>query len=169
MSSKKSPSSNHNATATIKLIIGAGQAAPTPPIGPALGQKGVKAIEFCRQFNESTSSILPGTPLPTLITVASDRTFSYITKTPTAVTMLKKAAGLVPNPSSSSSKHAHKSSNASTSHIVAQLTPQHLYEIAFIKQKHDPLLRHLPLCSIFKMMLATARSIGIEITRIKSL
>src|SRR6266581_3708227 len=78
----------------IKLQVKAGQANPSPPVGPALGQRGVNIMEFCKQFNAQTQGVEPGTPLPVVITVYSDRSFTFITKTPPASILLKKAAGL---------------------------------------------------------------------------
>jgi large subunit ribosomal protein L11 len=81
-------------TGYIKLQVPAGKAAPSPPIGPALGQRGVNIMEFCKAFNAQTSSQEVGTPLPTVITVYADRSFSFVTKTPPATYLLKKAANL---------------------------------------------------------------------------
>ena len=79
-------------TGYIKLQVPAGKANPSPPIGPALGQRGVNIMEFCKAFNAQTGSEEPGTPLPTVITVYADRSFSFETKTPPATYLLKKAA-----------------------------------------------------------------------------
>ncbi|AJP72115.1 50S ribosomal protein L11 [Sphingomonas hengshuiensis] len=81
-------------TGYIKLQVPAGAANPSPPIGPALGQRGVNIMEFCKQFNASTGDQEKGTPLPTVITVFADRSFSFETKTPPATYLLKKAANL---------------------------------------------------------------------------
>jgi large subunit ribosomal protein L11 len=78
----------------IKLQVAAGAANPSPPIGPALGQRGVNIMEFCKQFNASTQEIEKGTPLPTVITVFADRSFTFVTKTPPASFLIKKAANL---------------------------------------------------------------------------
>ncbi len=78
----------------IKLQVPAGQANPSPPIGPALGQQGVNIMEFCKAFNAATGSMEGGMPIPTVITVYADRSFTFITKTPPASYFLKKAAGL---------------------------------------------------------------------------
>jgi large subunit ribosomal protein L11 len=78
----------------IKLQVAAGSANPSPPIGPALGQRGVNIMEFCKQFNAATQEMEKGTPLPTVITVYADRSFSFVTKTPPASYFLKKAANL---------------------------------------------------------------------------
>ncbi|MBN0988087.1 50S ribosomal protein L11 [Amphritea pacifica] len=80
--------------AYIKLQVAAGQANPSPPVGPALGQHGVNIMEFCKAFNAATQSLEPGLPTPVVITVYADRSFTFITKTPPAAVLLKKAAGL---------------------------------------------------------------------------
>ena len=80
--------------AFIKLQVAAGQANPSPPVGPALGQHGVNIMEFCKAFNAQTQGLEQGMPIPTVISVYADRTFSFITKTPPASFLLKKAAGL---------------------------------------------------------------------------
>jgi len=78
----------------IKLQVPAGSATPSPPIGPALGQRGVNIMEFCKAFNAATQELEKGTPLPTVITVYADRSFSFVTKTPPATFYIKKALGL---------------------------------------------------------------------------
>jgi len=78
----------------IKLQVSAGMANPSPPVGPALGQKGINIMEFCKSFNAKTNSLEKGLPIPVVITVYSDKTFSFITKTPPASTLLKKAANI---------------------------------------------------------------------------
>ncbi len=80
--------------AYIKLQVAAGKANPSPPVGPALGQRGVNIMEFCKAFNAKTQDMEPGLPIPTVITVYSDRSFTFITKTPPAPVLLKKAAGI---------------------------------------------------------------------------
>ncbi|MDR2857151.1 MAG: 50S ribosomal protein L11 [Novosphingobium sp.] len=78
----------------IKLQVAAGAANPSPPIGPALGQRGVNIMDFCKQFNAATQELEKGMPIPTVITVYADRSFSFVTKTPPATFLIKKAAGL---------------------------------------------------------------------------
>ncbi len=80
--------------AYIKLQVAAGQANPSPPVGPALGQHGVNIMEFCKAFNAATQGMESGTPVPVIISVYADRSFTFITKTPPAAVLLKKAAGL---------------------------------------------------------------------------
>ena len=81
-------------TGYIKLQVAAGAANPSPPIGPALGQRGVNIMEFCKAFNAATGNLEKGMPIPTVITVYADRSFSFVTKTPPATFLLKKAAGI---------------------------------------------------------------------------
>ncbi|HBK57318.1 MAG TPA: 50S ribosomal protein L11 [Xanthomonadales bacterium] len=81
-------------TGYVKLQVKAGQANPSPPVGPALGQRGLNIMEFCKAFNAATQKMEPGIPIPTVITVYSDRTFTFVTKTPPASILLKKAAGI---------------------------------------------------------------------------
>ena len=78
----------------IKLQVKAGQANPSPPVGPALGQRGLNIMEFCKAFNAATQKVEPGLPIPVIITAYSDRTFTFIMKTPPATILLKKAAGI---------------------------------------------------------------------------
>ncbi|MFP5484024.1 MAG: 50S ribosomal protein L11, partial [Gammaproteobacteria bacterium] len=80
--------------AYVKLQIAAGKANPSPPVGPALGQQGVNIMEFCKQFNAATQKLEPGIPTPVVITVYSDRSFTFITKTAPATVLIKKAAGI---------------------------------------------------------------------------
>jgi large subunit ribosomal protein L11 len=89
-------------TGYIKLQVAAGQANPSPPVGPALGQHGVNIMEFCKAFNAQTQGIEAGLPIPVVITVYSDRSFTFITKTPPAAVLLRKAAGV---PKGSGWKH----------------------------------------------------------------
>ncbi len=80
--------------AYVKLQVAAGMANPSPPVGPALGQQGVNIMEFCKAFNAKTDSIEKGLPIPVVITVYADRSFTFVTKTPPAAVLLKKAAGI---------------------------------------------------------------------------
>jgi len=108
-------------SAYIKLQVKAAQANPSPPVGPALGQHGVNIMEFCKAFNAQTQSLEPGLPIPVVITVYSDRSFTFITKTPPASILLKKAVGLK---SGSSRPNTEK---------VGQVTIAQLEEIATVK------------------------------------
>ncbi|KAF2158050.1 ribosomal protein L11 [Myriangium duriaei CBS 260.36] len=80
----------------VKLIVGAGQASPSPPVGPALGSKGVKSMDFCKEFNARTAQYIPGTPIPALVTVRPDRSFTFEIRTPPTATLLLASAGVSP-------------------------------------------------------------------------
>ena len=107
----------------IKLEVPAGAATPSPPIGPALGQRGVNIMGFCKEFNARTGEMEKGTPLPTVITVYQDKSFTFVTKTPPASFLLKRAAG-VP-----------KGSGTTGRDTVGQITRAQLREIAQVKMK----------------------------------
>lgn len=134
--------------AYIKLCIPAGKANPSPPIGPALGQRGVNIMEFCKAFNAATQTLEVGLPTPVVITVYSDRSFTFITKTPPASTLLKKAAGIQ---SGSGNPNTKK---------VATLTLAQLEEIARIK---EPDLTAASLAAAVRSIAGTARSMGIDV------
>jgi large subunit ribosomal protein L11 len=133
--------------AQIKLQLPAGKATPAPPVGPALGQHGVNIMEFCKQFNAKTSD-QPGMIIPAVLTVYADRSFSFITKTPPAAVLLKKAAGL-----ESASGEPNKVK-------VAKVKRDKVREIAEIK-KED--LNANDVEAAMRMIEGTARSMGIEI------
>ena len=134
-------------TAYIKLQVAAGKANPSPPVGPALGQHGVNIMEFCKAFNAQTQSLEPGLPIPVVITVYADRSFTFITKTPPASVLLKKAAGLQ---SGSSRPNTEK---------VGKLSRAQLEEIAKLKM---PDLTASDLDAAVRTLAGTARSAGIE-------
>jgi large subunit ribosomal protein L11 len=134
-------------TAYIKLQVAAGKANPSPPVGPALGQHGVNIMEFCKQFNAQTQSMELGMPIPVVITVYADRSFTFITKTPPASVLLKKAAGLQ---SGSSRPNTEK---------VGKLNRAQLEEIAKLKM---PDLTAADLDAAVRTLAGTARSAGIE-------
>jgi large subunit ribosomal protein L11 len=153
MSSKASAASNALSaparSSLLKLFITTGQASPSPPIGPALGQKGVKAMDFCRQFNErSVKQFAPGMPLRCHITVNPDRSFSFVIRPPTTSFLIKRAAGI---------------DRLSSKYKVAEMSVKVLYEIAKQKHEGDPMLRQLPLQSVFKCILGTAKTCGIVV------
>ena len=135
-------------SAYIKLQIPAGKANPAPPVGPALGQNGVNIMEFCKQFNAATQKLEPGLPTPVVITVYSDRSFTFITKTPPASTLIKKAAGLT---SGSANPNTKK---------VGTITQAQVEEIA--KQKM-PDLNAGSLETACLMIAGSARSMGVEV------
>lgn len=134
--------------AYIKLQVGAGSANPSPPVGPALGQHGVNIMEFCKAFNAETQGMESGLPIPVIITVYSDRSFTFVTKTPPASVLLKKAAGI-----------ASGSSNPNTQK-VGKVTRAQLEEIANTKMKD---LNASDLDSAVRIIAGTARSAGIEV------
>ena len=137
---------------TIKLIIPAGKAAPSPPIGPALGQKGVKSMDFCKQFNDRTKHFLQGIPIAARITVNPDKTFTFITKTPATTWFLKQSLGI--------EKGSSKPGNIK----VGELSLKHIYHIAEAK-KTDPAFEGIPLKSVCKQILGTAKNMGIDIVK----
>ncbi|MBB3953553.1 50S ribosomal protein L11 [Novosphingobium sediminicola] len=132
----------------IKLQIAAGQAKPSPPIGPALGQRGVNIMGFCKEFNAATQGVEPGTPLPTVITVYSDKSFSFVTKTPPATFFIKKALGL-----KSGSKLPGKDS-------AGTITTAQLADIAQAKMKD---LNANDLDAAVKIIAGSARAMGIQV------
>ncbi|MFY0666176.1 MAG: 50S ribosomal protein L11 [Natronospirillum sp.] len=134
--------------AYIKLQVAAGKANPSPPVGPALGQHGVNIMEFCKAFNAETQSMEPGLPIPVVITVYSDRSFTFITKTPPASVLLKKAAGLK---SGSARPNTDK---------VATLSRAQLEEIATTK---EPDLTAGSMDAAVRTIAGTARSMGINV------
>ena len=134
--------------ALIKLQIPAGKANPSPPVGPALGQRGVNIMEFCKAFNAATQHLEAGMPTPVVITVYTDRSFTFIIKTPPASVLLKKAAGLK---SGSATPHTVK---------VATLKKAQLAEIAKLK---EPDLTASDLEAAIRTIAGTARSMGIDV------
>lgn len=134
-------------TGLIKLQIAAGQANPAPPVGPALGQHGVNIMEFCKAYNAATES-QRGNIIPVEITVYEDRSFSFITKTPPAAEMIKKAAGVAKG---SATPHTDK---------VASLTPDQVKEIAEAKMAD---LNANDIDAAMKIIAGTARSMGITV------
>jgi len=131
----------------IKLHVTGGQANPAPPVGPALGQHGVNIMEFCKQFNARTQQQM-GTTIPVEITVFADRSFTFITKTPPAAVLLRKAAGI------------EKGSGVPNREKVAKVTRAQLKQIAETKM---PDLNTTDVESAMKQIAGTARSMGIEV------
>lgn len=135
-------------TSYIKLQVKAGQANPSPPVGPALGQHGVNIMEFCKAFNAKTQSTEAGLPIPVVITVYSDRSFTFITKTPPASILLKKAAGIT---SGSGTPNTKK---------VGKVTRAQLEEIANTKMED---LNANDLEAAVNIIAGSARSMGLEV------
>jgi len=134
--------------AYIKLQIPAGQANPSPPVGPALGQHGVNIMEFCKAFNAETQSAEQGMPVPVVISVYTDKSFTFITKTPPAAVLLKKAAGI------------KKGSGTPNTEKVGKVTRAQLEEIVKIK---DPDLNASDMDAAVKIIMGSARSMGLDI------
>ncbi|MGQ0659194.1 MAG: 50S ribosomal protein L11 [Chromatiales bacterium] len=134
--------------AYVKLQVAAGQANPSPPVGPALGQHGVNIMEFCKQFNARTQGVEPGLPIPVVITVFSDRSFTFVTKTPPASVLLRKAAG------------AEKGSSTPNKDKVGRVTRKQIEEIAKTK---TPDLTAANLEAAVRTLAGTARSMGIDV------
>jgi large subunit ribosomal protein L11 len=134
--------------AYIKLQVAAGKANPSPPVGPALGQRGVNIMEFCKAFNAKTQDLEPGLPIPVVITVYSDRSFTFVTKTPPASVLLKKIAGI------------GKGSSRPNSDKVGKVTRAQLEEIAKTK---EPDLTAADLDAAVRSIAGTARSMGLVV------
>jgi large subunit ribosomal protein L11 len=132
----------------IKLEIPAGQANPSPPVGPALGQRGLNIMEFCKAFNAATQNMEQGTPTPVIITAYADRTFSFITKTPPTSYFLKKAVGL------------EKGAGAVGRETVGKVTMAQVREIA---EKKMPDLNANDIDAACKMVMGSARSMGLVV------
>jgi large subunit ribosomal protein L11 len=134
--------------AFVKLQIPAGQANPSPPVGPALGQQGVNIMEFCKAFNAQTQKLEPGLPTPVVITVYSDRSFTFITKTPPASVLIRKAIGL-----------AKGSANPNTVK-VGKINRKQLEEIAKVKM---PDITAADLDAAVRTIAGSARSMGVDV------
>jgi large subunit ribosomal protein L11 len=134
--------------AYIKLQVPAGSANPSPPIGPALGQHGVNIMEFCKAFNAATQSVEKGLPIPVVITVFSDRSFTFVMKTPPASVLIRKALGV------------EKGSGVPNKQKVGKLNRAQLEEIARLKQ---PDLTAAALDAAVRTIAGTARSMGVDV------
>jgi large subunit ribosomal protein L11 len=132
----------------VKLQVPAGQANPSPPIGPALGQQGVNIMEFCKQFNAQTQQIEKGLPIPVVITVYSDRSFTFIMKTPPASVLIRKSLGLA------------KGSGTPNTAKVGRISRKQLEEIAKTKQ---PDLTAADLDAAVRTIAGSARSMGVDV------
>jgi large subunit ribosomal protein L11 len=132
-------------TAYIKLQVPAGKANPSPPVGPALGQRGVNIMEFCKGFNAQTQDLEPGAPVPVVITVYADKSFTFVMKTPPASFLLKKAAGIT--------------SGRPNTNKVGKVTRAQLEEIA---QQKKPDLTAADMEAAVRTIAGSARSMGLE-------
>jgi large subunit ribosomal protein L11 len=135
---------------TVKLLIPAGKASPSPPVGPALGQKGINLMEFCKDFNAKTKEYADQTPIPVEIKAYSDKTFTYTVKSPPTSWFLKRAAGVSYGASQPGKE------------TIGVVTLKHVYEIAKIKQVDVP---HISLESLCKSIIGQARSVGIRVVK----
>jgi len=134
--------------AYIKLQVPAGKANPSPPVGPALGQHGVQIMEFCKAFNAATQSVEAGLPIPVVITVYSDRSFTFVTKTPPASVLILKALGLKSGSATPNSKK------------VGKMTREQVEEICKMK---EPDLTAADMDAAVRTISGTARSMGIDV------
>jgi large subunit ribosomal protein L11 len=132
----------------VKLQVPAGQANPSPPIGPALGQQGVNIMEFCKQFNAQTQQVEKGLPIPVVITVYSDRSFTFVMKTPPASVLIRKAIGV------------EKGSGTPNTAKVGRITRTQLEEIAKTK---TPDLTAADLDAAVRTIAGSARSMGVDV------
>ena len=132
----------------IKLQIGAGVANPSPPVGPALGQHGVNIMEFCKAFNAATAKVEKSLPIPVVITVYSDRSFTFVTKTPPAAVLIMKALGL------------KSGSGRPNTEKVGKITRAQLEEIATTK---EPDLTAASMDAAVRTLSGTARSMGVDV------
>jgi large subunit ribosomal protein L11 len=132
----------------VKLQVPAGSANPSPPIGPALGQQGVNIMEFCKQFNAQTQKLEKGLPIPVIITVYSDRSFTFIMKTPPAAVLIRKAIGI------------EKGSGTPNTVKVGKITRKQLEEVAKTKQ---PDLTAADLEAAVRTIAGSARSMGVDV------
>ncbi|MBV8496587.1 MAG: 50S ribosomal protein L11 [Gammaproteobacteria bacterium] len=136
----------------IKLQVPAGSANPSPPIGPALGQQGVNIMEFCKQFNAQTQKVEKGLPIPVVITVYADRSFTFLMKTPPAAVLIRKAIGI------------EKGSGTPNTAKVGKISRQQLEEIAKLKQ---PDLTAADLEAAVRTIAGSARSMGVDVEGVK--
>ncbi|KAF2268459.1 ribosomal protein L11 [Lojkania enalia] len=164
----------------VKLIVGAGQASPSPPVGPALGSKGVKSMDFCKEFNARTAHYAPGTPIPARITVRPDRSFTFSLRTPPTATLLLSAAGVlptknkirgagnVPGPMNNHEGNKGKTSTSSptngnaTKGTVGTVSLKHVWEIAKIK-KEEGRLSGLSMEGLCRSVVGQAGSLGVVV------
>ena len=135
-------------TGQVKLQIPAGKANPAPPVGPALGQHGVNIMEFCKQFNAQTQKLEKGLPIPVIITVYSDRSFTFIMKTPPASVLIRKAIGI------------EKGSGVPNTQKVGKISRKQLEEVAKTK---TPDLTAADLEAAVRTIAGTARSMGVDV------
>ncbi|KAF2174134.1 hypothetical protein M409DRAFT_16404 [Zasmidium cellare ATCC 36951] len=166
----------------VKLIVGAGQASPSPPVGPALGSKGVKSMDFCKEFNARTASYIVGTPIPARVTVRPDRSFHFELRTPPTASLLLAAAGVSPtknklrgagNTAGPKSRLGMEGKGKATHSggappgnsglgVVGSVSLKHVYEIARIKQG-ETRLSGMSLEAVVRSVVAQAGSMGVVV------
>ncbi|KAI1935167.1 mitochondrial 54S ribosomal protein YmL19 [Ophidiomyces ophidiicola] len=140
----------------VKLIVGAGQASPSPPVGPALGSKGVKSMDFCKEFNARTAHINTGVPIPARVTVRPDRSFTFELRTPTTSWLLLQAAKV-------NERDGRLRGGGKAGHeTIGTVSLKHVYEIAKIKQT-ETRLSGLSMEGLCKSVVAQAKSIGLGV------
>mmetsp|Transcript_18267 Transcript_18267/g.43515 ORF Transcript_18267/g.43515 Transcript_18267/m.43515 type:complete len:153 (-) Transcript_18267:108-566(-) len=134
----------------VRLLVPAGKAAPAPPVGPALGQRGLNLMDFCKAFNDQTKDFVEGTPIPVKMEAFSDRTFTFKIKTPQTSWFLKRAAGVA------------KGAATPGKETVGEVSLKHIYEIAKVKQQD---MAHVSLENICSQIVEQAKNIGLKVTR----
>ena len=154
MASKKAASSTASAISIkpslIRLTVPSRKATPSPPVGPALGQRGIKAIDFCKSFNDKTKAYIEGLPIPVNIYVKPDKSYTFVVKSPSTSYFLKLAAGV------------EKGSQRTSDTIVGQVSLKHIYEIAKIKST-DPGMDSYDHHQVARMVAGQATSMGIKV------
>jgi large subunit ribosomal protein L11 len=146
MSSKGKPATTH----VVRLLVPAGKASPSPPVGPALGQRGVKSMDFCKQFNDRTKQYIQNIPMRVILNVKPDRSFTFTVKSPPTSWILMQTAGI------------EKGSSRPNNTLVGELSLKHIYEIAAIKMK-DPGMEDITHEAMCSRILAQANKMGINI------
>ncbi|GAA6063581.1 hypothetical protein JCM10212_000185 [Sporobolomyces blumeae] len=137
----------------VRLVVPAGKATAAPPVGPALGARGVKSIDFVKEFNARTANLAPGTPTPVTITIQPDRTFTFVTKSPPTSYLIKQAAGIELGSGETGRPNAAPAGTISVKHV---------WEIAKIKQR-DEALKAVELESIARSVVGSCKSAGVEV------
>jgi large subunit ribosomal protein L11 len=138
-------------SARFNLVLNAGKATPQPPVGSALGQRGLNLMNFCKAFNDETAKIKDTVPIRVRVTAFADRTFTFETKGPSSTYLLLKAAGI------------EKGADKPGYETVGKLSVKHIYEIAKVKHEVDPGLKHVSLHSVCTQLVASCKSIGIQV------